>query len=405
MRIGDPGTADRDEGSPVLSDHQDIRQPVKRKTALILAGGGMPGWMYEIGCLKALDEFFQGGFTVNDFDIYVGISAGASAAALLANQVSPREVYDAVEHDRAHYANFRRQDIYGVAWQALFGSLRKINRMFWPILKNYWRNRNRFSSLDLLHMLQESLPAGLFSLVNYERYLRQSFSLPGLTNDFRQLRHELYIPAVDLDRGRFDVFGEGEFADVPISEAVAATAAIPILFVPYRLRGRDYVDGGIARFLYMDVAMNHGADLLLIINPVVYLVNDRSKVRLQSPAGDCSGIADKGFYYVFDQGVKINTETRIHMAMMRYRAEYPEKKFLIIQPEMTDAVMFDQNVITLSGSLDTLAYGYASTVKYLTAHYAEFEKAFNEHGLTVSLKRFSLPPAVSPGRGEGQGKA
>ncbi len=348
----------------------------------------MPGWMYEIGCLKALDEFFQGGFTVNDFDIYVGISAGASVAALLANQVSPHEVYDTVEHDRSHYANFRRQDIYGVAWQALFESLKKINRAFWPMLKNYWRHRDRFSSLDFLHMLQENLPAGLFSLVNYERYLRQSLSLPGLTNDFRHLARELYIPAVDLDRGRFDVFGEGEFADVPISEAAVATAAIPILFVPYRIRGRDYVDGGIARYLYMDVAMNHGADLLLIINPVVYLVNDRSKVCLPTMTGTCAGIAEKGFYYVFDQGVKINTETRIHMAMMRYRAEHPEKKLLIIQPEMTDAVMFDQNVITLAGRLDILVYGYTSTVKYLTAHYAEFEKAFSEHGVAVSLKRF-----------------
>ena len=45
------------------------------KMALVLAGGGFPGWMYEIGCLSALDDFFDDSFSVCDFDIYVGTSA------------------------------------------------------------------------------------------------------------------------------------------------------------------------------------------------------------------------------------------------------------------------------------------------------------------------------------------
>ena len=78
------------------------------------------------------------------------------------------------------------------------------------------------------------------------------------------------------------------------------------------------------------------------------------------------------------------------MAMMRYRAEHPEKQLLIIQPDTTDAIMFHQNVITLGGRLDVLRYGYTSTVAYLKANYAEFEKAFGEHGVAVSLKRFKV---------------
>ena len=30
----------------------------RRKTGLVLAGGGIPGWVYEIGALAALDDFF-----------------------------------------------------------------------------------------------------------------------------------------------------------------------------------------------------------------------------------------------------------------------------------------------------------------------------------------------------------
>ncbi len=60
--------------------------------SLVLSGGGITGAMYEFGALQALDHFFEGSFTVNDFDIYVGTSGGAIVAALLANGVPPGEI-------------------------------------------------------------------------------------------------------------------------------------------------------------------------------------------------------------------------------------------------------------------------------------------------------------------------
>ena len=50
------------------------------KTAVVLGGGGFTGGVYEIGALRALDLLAVNS-TVNDFDIYVGTSAGAMAAA------------------------------------------------------------------------------------------------------------------------------------------------------------------------------------------------------------------------------------------------------------------------------------------------------------------------------------
>ncbi len=49
----------------------------RRKTALVLAGGGITGFLYEVGVLTALDEL-AGRALSNDFDVYVGTSAGAS---------------------------------------------------------------------------------------------------------------------------------------------------------------------------------------------------------------------------------------------------------------------------------------------------------------------------------------
>ena len=51
------------------------RAPRRSKTALVLGGGGFTGGVYEIGALRALD-LLAVNRTVNEFDVYVGTSAG-----------------------------------------------------------------------------------------------------------------------------------------------------------------------------------------------------------------------------------------------------------------------------------------------------------------------------------------
>jgi predicted acylesterase/phospholipase RssA len=60
----------------------------KSKIALVLAGGGLTGAVYEVGALRAIDDLLLDR-TVNDLDIYVGTSAGAVVCSLLANGLSP----------------------------------------------------------------------------------------------------------------------------------------------------------------------------------------------------------------------------------------------------------------------------------------------------------------------------
>src|SRR5665811_262136 len=61
------------------------------KTALVLGGGGFTGGVYEMGALRALD-LLSVNRTVNEFDVYVGTSAGSFVAAAVANGVTPEEM-------------------------------------------------------------------------------------------------------------------------------------------------------------------------------------------------------------------------------------------------------------------------------------------------------------------------
>ena len=361
----------------------------RKKTALVLAGGGFPAYMYEIGCLAALDDVWEEGFSVNDFDIFVGTSAGAAVAALVANGVKPRRIYDDIRADRQSVFNFRRTDIYSFGYQETMPMFRKFFKSLIPILKHYYSNRRKFSVLDLFYMLQENLPSGIFSLKNLDGYLSRLFSTEGFTNDFRRLRKELYIPAVDIDTGQFDVFGEGELADVPISTAITASSAMPIAFQPVRIHGKDYVDGSVGRAAYVDIAIKHGADLCVIVNPIRPVFNDRNQVCISSYSGECTGIKDKGMSFIFDQALRANTQARINLSVKRYRAEYPEKNFFVIQPDPTGSVMFSSNVISLVAKIDVLRYGYTSTIKTVRENALRYRQCFEEAGIKVSTDRLN----------------
>src|SRR6201997_2897406 len=85
--------AARGVGRSAATDRR--RRPRRDKTALVLGGGGFTGGVYEIGALRALDLLAVKS-TVNNFDVYVGTSAGSFIASLCANGVTPEEMMQVV---------------------------------------------------------------------------------------------------------------------------------------------------------------------------------------------------------------------------------------------------------------------------------------------------------------------
>src|SRR5258707_4313993 len=89
-------------GQVVDIESKPRRKTRRRKkpstTALVLGGGGFTGGVYEIGALRALDLLATNS-TVNEFDVYVGTSAGAFVSSLVANGVTPEEMMRVLNRD------------------------------------------------------------------------------------------------------------------------------------------------------------------------------------------------------------------------------------------------------------------------------------------------------------------
>ena len=132
----------------------------------------------------------------------------------------------------------------------------------------------QMSAMDVVLGLAEGLPSGLYSGSGIEEYVRAVLSDPDRTDDFRMLENELYLAATDLDTCERIVFGANDWDDVPISTAVRASTALPMVYKPVRVRDRELVDGGIVSTTNLDIAVEAGAKFVVVVNPLVPYVND-----------------------------------------------------------------------------------------------------------------------------------
>src|SRR5207253_10286967 len=112
------------------------------------------------------------------------------------------------------------------------GRLLKIPELIRELVWEVSRHPSRINPLDIIGLLSPLLPSGIFSSHELMRYLERLFTSQGFVNDFHELGKELHIVSCALDTGQRVVFSKYHNEDVPVSAAVAASSAIPMLFKP-----------------------------------------------------------------------------------------------------------------------------------------------------------------------------
>ena len=350
------------------------------KRALVLAGGGVVGGMYEVGALAALDEALPG-FRANDFDLYVGSSAGAVVTALMANQVRPLDLFQILDEERDDPLNFHRGAVYHKG--AFSVAAKNFAQLVWAVGKKAI-TKFRLEWPDILARSGDDMPAGFFSLGPLEAYVREAFTAKGLSNRFHECPRRLLIPAIDLDRAERVVFGAGPFVETLISEAIAASSAIPGFFEPFRIGGRDYVDGDVGHTGHADLAVEGGATLVVLINPAV---------PLRIGGGEESEVRRRGMYAIMEQAGHITSLRILELGLGELRRRRPAVELHLIQPDPIPSPLRGPSM-GFEASRAALRFGYTSIKEWLaTEDAARFRQRFGAVPVArvSSVRYFSLP--------------
>jgi NTE family protein len=398
------------------------------RIALVLAGGAVTGGAYKLGGLKALDDFLVNRKTT-DFDVYVGLSAGAFLAAPLAGGVTPPEMLRSLDGSSEDFTYLSPLDFYNLNLaeftrkplefvidlityfpNAFYEFMVRTPDLIRTLQEPLSRARHRPSLANLIECAKPVieaigsarefpfplayLPSGLFDNASIERYLRHNIERRGLTNDFRVLYRargvELYIVAMNLDTAERVVFGHDEDTSLTVSEAVQASTALPGFYRPARIKGVDYVDGGVRRTANIDVAIEHGADLVICYNPFRPFSN--RVVRRYDPqrntyALEGRPLADQGMLMVLNQVLRTLLHSRLQLAIRQYQDDpYFQGDIILLEPAETDLVFFKMAPLNLWAGRSAGAHGYLSVTESIEAHYELIRQILQSYGVLMTRK-------------------
>lgn len=376
------------------SSARSAPRPGRRRLApigLALAGGGPVGAVYEIGALCALQDALDG-IDFADLDVYVGVSSGALVGSMLANGFSPAHLREILVDAASPEFPVHQ----GLFLAPASGELVRRAAMLPGFALDALR-QGMHGGLGgrggLVSRFGRLLPTGMFDNEPLASFLEQAFGTKGRSNDFRRLGPRLRLVATDLDSSETVAFGSAGHDRVPISRAVQASTALPGLYPPVRIDGRDYVDGALRKTMHASVALHEGARLLFCINPIVPF---DARLALSRSHRRPRRLVEGGLSTVLSQAFRTLIQSRMQVGMARYRSEYKGAHVLLFEPPRDDPHLLFTNVFDDPTRQRVFEQAYRATLLDLSTRKRALAPCLERHGISIrnsKLRAVSAPRA------------
>jgi NTE family protein len=224
---------------------------VELPDALVLGAGGTLGEAWLRGVLDGLEA--GAGIDFRDCEYLVGTSAGSIVAATLAAGRRP----EAGDRAASEWAKAVPETPIEEVPAALLAPLGKAARAA----------ATPFAALAM----NVTAPAGRLARAAVLRKAPRPRRTLGRVGEFidglgARFDGRLRIAAVDRGNGRRVIFGEPDAPNATVAQAVLASCAIPWVFAPVEIGGREYVDGGVWSPTNLDaVPAGRGTRVLALI--------------------------------------------------------------------------------------------------------------------------------------------
>lgn len=220
--------------------------------AIVLGGGGIAGIAWEMGALAAL---LQQGIDLNAADLVVGTSAGSTVgAALRLGQLPAVLAAQLADADQAPDSGQS------------------------PTIDQPYKEPSGFSSEAFIELTATAGRGDGDELAARARVGELARTTPAVMTEGEWVASirallpgtdwpvkPLGITVVDAGDGSFTVLDST--SDVELARAVAASCAVPTVWPPVTILGRQYMDGGMRSATNADVAEGYGKVLVLACGP------------------------------------------------------------------------------------------------------------------------------------------
>lgn len=232
------------------------------RTGLVLGAGGIVGQAHHAGVLAALED--QLGWDPRTADVIVGTSAGSVTGSVLRLGASAADIAAFIREepltaDGAALFDLLAPEAIELPPFAARGLLRPWRmpspRLVARVLRRPWAFRPSVAAMTML-------PAGQVDLSTHTAVLDHLDDPDGAWPD------GLLVCAARRDDGARVVFGRPGAPPASLSQAVAASCAIPGYFGPVAIEGVEYFDGGVHSPTNADILAGAELDVVVVVSPL-----------------------------------------------------------------------------------------------------------------------------------------
>lgn len=332
----------------------------EQQVGLALSGGGIEGFLFQIGCMYALERSFAGR-SLRDCQVFSGVSSGSIGAAIMASKIPTLEVIKAIHRCSKLLPPLTSGTLFDLAGREILKRVVSESISWVGLDPAKWVSRT-----------MRSIPTGFFKGDGLANYFADALQAVDQPDSFSALKAELYIGATDQDSFEHVVFGKAPWANVSISEALRASCALPPFFMPSVINGRWFIDGQVTRTCNLELVVDRGCRLIFIIDP------------LKPLATLIPGSVDKqGGVYAMIQAVKALVYTRFHITLTHLTERFPDVDFVVLQPDEECAELMAGSPMRYRIRTQLIGLAYRHTLRQLRERHNIYLSKLRKYGFEL----------------------
>lgn len=323
-------------------------------------GGATEGFLYQIGCMYALNRALKSG-SLYDCHAFSGVSSGSIVATILACGIPLREVILSAKGKSKRLPTMSASRLYDFAAKQIVTRLAKQTLQWQGLSPEKWGEK-----------LLKIFPTGIMKGEWLHKYILRGIEEFGDRNAFSALDCELYVGVTQQDTFEHVILGHPPWTEVPISDAVRASCAIPPFFAPHKVGGQYFVDGQVTGSCNLELLVKRGCSLIFIIDPII--PNSSFEVGMTEKLG---GI------YSLVQSIKSLFFTRFRAELAHITERFPDVDFLVFQPyeECAEAMKGSPLKYWINDKITDLAY--KGTLRRLRERYHVYYAKLYKYGFEL----------------------